>query len=327
MIAFHGRLGFRQYLPAKPTKYGIKVWMRADSENGFVNEFQIYTGKHGDTNQHQQYGQSTRVVLELTKKIENRHHIVNIDNFFTSYELLSILIRRLTYARGTTRSNRKEFPAAILHPKCVKNQGDLKVLQRGQIAAYAWKDKKTIFFLSSADDPRENGLQVQRRQKDGTQRQVPSPSVVQHYNLKMNGVDKADQTRTEYPTFRMCKRWWTYVFYFLLDLSIANAYILMKESPNHQLETKSGRRKERSLLDFRMKLAKLLIGNYRMARKRRRVSNKDLHGIGHWPKESVKRGRCKNCSKNRKRSDVKWECSGCAAHLCVKCFEEYHKNQ
>ena len=27
MIAFKGRLSFRQYIPAKPTKYGIKVWM------------------------------------------------------------------------------------------------------------------------------------------------------------------------------------------------------------------------------------------------------------------------------------------------------------
>jgi hypothetical protein len=45
MIAFRGRLGFRQYLPAKPTKYGIKVKIRADSENGYCNEFEIYTGK------------------------------------------------------------------------------------------------------------------------------------------------------------------------------------------------------------------------------------------------------------------------------------------
>ena len=29
MIAFRGQLSFRQYIPAKPTKYGIKVWVRA----------------------------------------------------------------------------------------------------------------------------------------------------------------------------------------------------------------------------------------------------------------------------------------------------------
>ena len=34
MIAFTGRLGFKQYVPLKLTKRGIKVWMRADPHNG-----------------------------------------------------------------------------------------------------------------------------------------------------------------------------------------------------------------------------------------------------------------------------------------------------
>jgi hypothetical protein len=45
MIAFKGRLSFKQYLPAKPTKFGIKVWERASPQNGYCHEFQIYTGK------------------------------------------------------------------------------------------------------------------------------------------------------------------------------------------------------------------------------------------------------------------------------------------
>ena len=36
MVGFRGRLTFRQYMPAKPTKYGIKVWMAADSSNGYI---------------------------------------------------------------------------------------------------------------------------------------------------------------------------------------------------------------------------------------------------------------------------------------------------
>jgi hypothetical protein len=125
--------------------------------------------------------------------------------------------------------------------------------------------------MSSADDPSDEGVHVQRRQKDGSQKQVSCPSVVANYNIKMNGVDKSDQTRTEYPTYRMCKRWWTYVFYLLLDLAIANAYLLMKESPNHQMLTKGGKKKERSLLNFRMDLAKQLIGNFRLSRKRKEM--------------------------------------------------------
>jgi len=324
MIAFRGRLGFRQYLPGKPTKYGIKVWMRADSENGYCNQFDIYTGKSGD-NINTGLGLCSRVVVNLTKAIENKNHIVNIDNYFTSYDLFKILSEKKIFARGTARSNRKHFPKDILHPKCVKNQGEKKVLQRGKIAAYAWRDKKTIFFLSSADDPTLDNLEVRRKQKDGTQILVASPSVVQNYNIKMNGVDKSDQTRTEYPSFRMCRRWWTYIFFFLLDLAVANSFILMKESPNHQMQTNTGKNKGRTLMSFRINLAKQLLNNFRGNRKRKRLSNVDPNDVEHWPYENDKRGRCKQYFNQKVRKDVKIKCSGCDLFLCLGCFRDFHK--
>lgn len=48
MIGFKGRLSFRQYMPAKPTKYGIKVWMAANSSNSYVLNFAVYLGKEVD---------------------------------------------------------------------------------------------------------------------------------------------------------------------------------------------------------------------------------------------------------------------------------------
>ena len=45
LIKFNGRLSFKQYMPKKPNKFGIKVWMLADSETYFVPLFQIYLGK------------------------------------------------------------------------------------------------------------------------------------------------------------------------------------------------------------------------------------------------------------------------------------------
>ena len=48
MVAFRGRLGFKQYMPAKPTKFGIKVWERADSTNGYVDKIEVYTGRAGE---------------------------------------------------------------------------------------------------------------------------------------------------------------------------------------------------------------------------------------------------------------------------------------
>ena len=66
MIAFRGRLSFRQYMPAKPTKYGIKVWMAADSSNGYVLNFDVYLGK--EANQRRIYGLGYDVVLSFKAK-------------------------------------------------------------------------------------------------------------------------------------------------------------------------------------------------------------------------------------------------------------------
>ena len=45
MILFKGRSTLKQYMPQKPTKRGIKVWAMSDAINGYVSEFDVYTGR------------------------------------------------------------------------------------------------------------------------------------------------------------------------------------------------------------------------------------------------------------------------------------------
>jgi hypothetical protein len=66
MIGFSGRLGFKQYVPLKPTKRGIKVWVRADPHNGYVSDFQVYTGRTDNTPEINLGG---RVVLDLMQPL------------------------------------------------------------------------------------------------------------------------------------------------------------------------------------------------------------------------------------------------------------------
>jgi len=44
MIGFKGRLGFLQYAPKKPTKWGLKAYVLADSLSGFNCNWILYTG-------------------------------------------------------------------------------------------------------------------------------------------------------------------------------------------------------------------------------------------------------------------------------------------
>jgi len=45
LVEFRGRYPFKQYMPKKPSKYGIKFWMLCDSINTYVWSIQIYLGK------------------------------------------------------------------------------------------------------------------------------------------------------------------------------------------------------------------------------------------------------------------------------------------
>ncbi len=41
MIGTRGRLSFLQYLPKKPTKWGIKVWVCSESKTGYIHDFEV----------------------------------------------------------------------------------------------------------------------------------------------------------------------------------------------------------------------------------------------------------------------------------------------
>ena len=80
-------------MPAKPIKRGIKVWCRADSHNGYLCEFQVYTGAAGSS----EMGLGASVVLDLAKELEGKQYHLYFDNFFTLTSLLSTLLTKGVY--------------------------------------------------------------------------------------------------------------------------------------------------------------------------------------------------------------------------------------
>ena len=52
MIKFQGRSSLKQYMPMKPTKRGIKVWVAADRTSGYILRFEVYTGKKSNSTEH-----------------------------------------------------------------------------------------------------------------------------------------------------------------------------------------------------------------------------------------------------------------------------------
>ena len=320
MVAYTGRLSIKQYLPLKPTKRGIKIWARADPHNGFLNDFQVYTGKANNT---VETGLGERV-KDLTRDIWGKNHHVYCDNYFTSVPLFQELLDNKTYSCGTVRSNRKYLPVSVAKAK-LKHQGDVIIEQKGgSMIAVAWHDKRTVNILSTLSNPLEQTT-VKRKKKDGTQVDVPCPQAVKSYTTYMNGVDRADQLRSSYSISRTAAKWWKYLFWFLIDISIINAFIMIKESTNHQMISKTGRKKERCQLQFRQNLTKQLVGSYWHKRKRESVQKKATEGLLHWPIVLGKKRTCKQCSLQGVRREPTSGCEQCNVNLCVGCFKPYHK--
>ena len=320
MVAFSGRLCFKQYLPLKPTKRGIKVWMRADPNNGYLNDFQIYTGRVSNNTEKDL---SSRVLMDLVRPIANKGHHIYCDSFFSSPALFKQLVESGTYACGTVKSNRKGMPLSLRTTK-LKTQGEMVQLQKGELLATAWRDKRTLNVLST-NTSNQPLTSVKRKQKDGAIKDVPCPQAIKLYNQFMNGVDRADQLRSSYPTGRKAMKWWKYLFHFLLDVCLVNAFVLMRQSANHQLKTKTGRVRTLQQLEYRMKLGHRMLDTFSTKRKRSvSLQETPTPPAHHWPLVNGKRKLCKMCSRNGKRSEPVTACEQCKIHLCIKCFKAYH---
>ena len=102
MVKFQGRSSLKQYLPLKPVKRGIKVWVLADT-NGYFWNMHVYTGRENSPEK----GLGARVVKDLTSPLQQKFH--HIYNFFTSVQLFEDLERVGLYACGTARSDRTGF--------------------------------------------------------------------------------------------------------------------------------------------------------------------------------------------------------------------------
>jgi len=83
LLPFCGHCPFRQYIPSKLAKYGIKILAACYTKTKLAWRLQVYTGK--GRNCHPEINQGKGVVLDLTEGLSG--HNITCDNFFTSINL------------------------------------------------------------------------------------------------------------------------------------------------------------------------------------------------------------------------------------------------
>ena len=207
MIPFKGRSSLKQYLPLKPIKRGIKVWMRANAKNGYVSAFEVYTGKTGS---YSEKGLGSKVVKHSTKELYNIYQHVYYDNFFASIDLALDLHRAGLNSCATLRTNRRGFPEELKGPakKGLKERGESKMVQNGHLTVTVWQDNRPVVLIATNSDPTKKET-VKRKKRDGTIATYNCPSSLSLYNRYMGGVDCNDQLRGYYNVRLKCRKYTT----------------------------------------------------------------------------------------------------------------------
>ena len=359
LIPFKGRLGFKQFIPSKRARFGIKCWVLADASNSFVSRFCVYTGRQANVDQ--DVPLSTRVVRQLVEGLENLNHHLYVDNFYTSSALFSWLLDRKIFACGTVRKGRVGFPKELYFSRGRHDRGSTDYRTSGEQLAQSWFDNKGVYFLSTMHtaeypvDTPEVDRTVRRRAANGVI-DVVAPPLLRDYNHYMGGVDLADNIIKHYSIGRKTFRAYRRILFHGIELCIHNAYVTEDFVVPHQ---QAGTRR-RGALQFRRELAEQLVLPFMAAASHRRVGRPRLteaerlvgvHTPVHKQGKLNNRG-CKVCSRKaselRKRAadaegrivHVKRSnnyCLECNVPLCIgemsddgrninNCFHAWHNN-
>nr|XP_026490968.1 piggyBac transposable element-derived protein 4-like [Vanessa tameamea] len=220
LVAFRGRCKFRQYIPSKPAKYGIKIFALVDSKTFYVKNLEIYAGKQPSG----PYSVSNKpfdVVNRLVLPISKTHRNVTFDNWFTSYEVVSHLLNehRLTTV-GTVRKNKKQIPPQFLNIRGKELNSSTFGFQKDiSLVSYIPKKNKIVLLMSSLHHD------ANIDQSTGDQRK---PEIITYYNATKSGVDVADELSATYDVSRNSKRWPMTSFYAMLNISGINANIIYR---------------------------------------------------------------------------------------------------
>ncbi|XP_047118466.1 piggyBac transposable element-derived protein 4-like [Schistocerca piceifrons] len=86
LLLWNGRLGWKQYIPSKRSRFGLKLYELCESSSGHYPDKKI----------------ASRIVLELAHDLLRKGHCIYLDNWYTSTDLVDKLTSNNTDVYGTS---------------------------------------------------------------------------------------------------------------------------------------------------------------------------------------------------------------------------------
>lgn len=326
MVKFKGRIFFRQYLPAKPTKWGIKEFILAEAKTGYALKSVVYTGKTS-FQRDAGVGLSEQVVLDLLEGFEDKGHKVYMDSFYSSPSLFLKLKDKNIGACGTVNINRKGMPQGLKPSALSLKKGDSPVFMRKKdddLVACAWHDTKRLALLSTIDNNLTLEKNVRSRENDTGYRTVEKPVIAEQYNHFMGGVDTLDQLLGTYQYPHKSQKWYHTIYHRVREVALVNGFIVYRKA--HEINKLDPKQFRQAVIDG-------LLKNWQPLRKKvgrpsllpeLRLTERHFPDKYENPKFKPE---CRACSDRQagRRVQTRFFCKQCAVPLCiVPCFERYH---
>jgi len=129
--------------------------------------------------------------------------------------------------------------------------GDVIARDNGKVHVLAWKDKRVVKAISTKHDASTTTITRRIKRGGGATEEVSKPACIVDYNKYMAGVDGLDQMISYYPFTRKSVKWTTKVLFYLMEISVHNAYVLYK--------ARSSTKKYNTMFKFVLQLAKQLL--------------------------------------------------------------------
>lgn len=202
--AFRGRCLFRQYIPSKPAKYGLKIFALVDAKLFYLYNMEIYAGKQPD-GPFNLSNKPADIVRRLIHPIIGTGRNLTADNWFTDFDIVEELRQKRISFVGTVKKNKRQLPPDFVSSAGRKEYSSKFGFNKATtLVSYVPKKGKTVILVSTLHNDKSIDEETGVKNK---------PSIISFYNQTKGGVDTADKLCASYNVARNTKRWPMVVFF------------------------------------------------------------------------------------------------------------------